>query len=118
MTKQEKQEIVAEVEKQILEKMKGTVIREDTQSVLKKPRDKWFNGQRSHQESISIMYKLFGSYVYWSVWDMIRKLTCYICGTSYVRNLSGNEYANEIAEKLCQTVYDLKMEYTEHETEK
>ena len=35
MTEQEKQEIVSEVEKQILEKMKGTVIREDTQSVLK-----------------------------------------------------------------------------------
>ena len=49
---------------------------------------------------------------------MIRKLTCYICGTSYVRHLSGNEKANEIAEKLCQTVYDLRMEYLEYEKEK
>ena len=116
MTEQEKQEIVSDVEKQILEKMKGTVIREDTQSVLKKPRSKWFTSASCNTESI--MYKLFGTYVYWSVWDMIRKLTCYICGTSYVRNLSGNEMADEVAEKLCQFVYDLRTEYLEHEAKK
>ena len=116
MTEQEKQEIVSEVEKQILEKMKGTVIREDTQSVLKKPRSKWFTSASCNTESI--MYKLFGTYVYWCVWDMIRKLTCYICGTSYVRNLSGNEMADEVVEKLCQFVYDLRTEYLEHETKK
>jgi len=49
---------------------------------------------------------------------MIRKLTCYICGTSYVRNLSGNEMANEVAEKLCQLVFELRTEYLEHEKEK
>lgn len=61
MTEQEKQEIVSEVEKQILEKMKGTVIREDTQSVLKKPRSKWFTSASCNTESI--MYKLFGTYL-------------------------------------------------------
>ena len=116
MTEQEKQEIVSEVEKQILEKMKGTVIREDTHSVLKEPRSKWFTSTSCNQESI--MYKLFGTYIYWSVWEMIRKLTCYICGTSYVRNLLGNEMANEVAEKLCQLVFELRTEYLEHEKEK
>jgi hypothetical protein len=114
MTEQEKQEIVSEVEKQIMSKMKGSLVKEDTQSVLSEPRDKWFR-KGTARYSGSLMYNVFGSYIYWCVWEIIRKLTCYICGTGYVRNLQGNEKAAEIAEKLCQTVYDLRTEYTDEQ---
>ena len=111
MTEQEKKQIIEEVEQSILEKMKGTVVKEDTHSVLKKTREKWFTLNDSSYSSI--MYKIFGSYVYWAVWDCIRKLTCFICGTSYVRNIKDTEFANEVADALCATVYDFAIRYRE-----
>ena len=112
MTDQEKKEIIAEVESSIMEKMKGKCIKEDTQSALSIPRNKWFShGVRSQ----SPMHKEFGNYAYWQVWENIRKLTCLICGVGYCRQLVGNEDAEEIAEKICQFIYDLRKEKLESE---
>lgn len=107
MTEQEKQEIISEIEKRIDEKYKGCLSREDTQSVLKNPREKWFKGYDSP------MHILFGNIIYWQVWELIRKLTCIVCGKQYVRHLADIEYADEVAEKICQFVYELKKEYSE-----
>lgn len=43
MTEQEKNEIIEEVEKRLEKKYKGCLSREDTQSVLKNVREKWFH---------------------------------------------------------------------------
>ena len=110
MTDQEKNEIIDEVEKRLEKKYKGCLSREDTQSVMKNTRDKWFNHD-SIRGKDSPMHKVFGNIIYWQVWELIRKLTCIICGCQYVRHLSGCDYAEEVAERLCQTVYDLKVEY-------
>jgi len=114
MTDQEKKEIIAEVESSIMEKMKGKCIKEDTQSALSTPRNKWF----SHINKPSLMHKEFGNYAYWQVWENVRKLTCLICGVGYCRQLVGNEDAEEIAEKMCQFVYDLRKEKLESEERK
>lgn len=47
----------------------------------------------------------------WQVWEIIRKLTCVVCGKQYVRHLAEVENADEIAEKICQFVYDLAMDF-------
>ena len=52
--------------------------------------------------------------VSWQVWETIRKLTCVICGKQYVRHLAGIEESEEIAEQICQFVYDLRMKYKEN----
>ena len=52
------------------------------------------------------------------VWETIRKLTCVICGKQYVRQLANVENADEIAEKLCQFVYDLKIDFKKQEDAK
>lgn len=110
MTEQEKNEIIEKVEKHLEQKYKGCLSREDTQSVLKNVREKWFTHETQlHKDSP--MHKLFGNIIYWQVWELIRKLTCIICGCQYVRHLAGCDYAEEVAEKLCQTVYDIKVEY-------
>ena len=112
MTEQEKAEILDELEQRINQKYKGCLSREDTQAVLKGVREKWFHNPRSGINSgRSPMHKIFGNIIYWQVWELIRKLTCIICGCQYVRHLAGCDYAEEVAEKLCQTVYDLKKEY-------
>lgn len=111
MTEQEKVEILDELEKRIDQKYKGCLSREDTQSVLKQAREKWFKREPFSNKPDSPMHNAFGNIIYWQVWELIRKLTCVILGCQYVRHLSGNKYAEEVAEKLCQFVYDLKVEY-------
>ena len=110
MTEQEKELLLDERERRIEKKYKGCLTREDTQSVLKEAREKWFSydpvrGPRSP------MFNLFGNIIYWQVWEHIRKLVCVICGCQYVRHLAGVDGANEVAEKLCQAIYDIKREY-------
>ena len=107
-----KQEILSELE----ERLKGVVIREETQAILADVRNKWFTDKRTSNRGCP-MYKLFGAVVFWTVWELIRKLTCLICGVGYVRQLKNSEEANEIAERLCQTVYDLRREYLEKRRE-
>lgn len=110
MTEQEKNEIIEEVERRLEKKYKGCLSREDTQVVLKNAREKWFTRDAIRGKD-SPMHKVFGNIIYWQVWELIRKLTCIICGCQYVRHLSGNKYAEEMAERICQFVYDLKIEY-------
>lgn len=112
MTEKEKAEILDELEKRLDQKYKGCLSKEDTQVVLKNVREKWFhNPTKGWHHLDTPMHKLFGNIIYWQVWELIRKMTCIICGCQYVRHLAGCDYAEEVAEKLCQTVYDLKKEY-------
>ncbi len=106
-----KNEILTELE----EKLKGVVIREDIQNVLSPVRNKWFTDKKSNNKNTP-MYEMFGSVVYWTVWELIRKLTCIICGCGYVRHLSymkNQDEVNMIAETLCQTVFDLRKNFLE-----
>lgn len=103
-----KEEILSELE----ERLKGVVIREDTQSALAATRNKWFK-DKGMWPARSPMYEVFGNVVFWTVWELIRKLTCLICGCGYVRQLKDHDEANDVAERLCQTVYDLRKEFLE-----
>lgn len=107
MTEQEKAEIIAEVERRIDEKYKGVVVREDTQSRLAEPRKKWFRDNNGSGQKSLMAVALGSSITSWAVWEKIRTLTCYICGKSYVRQLTDEDGAEDIAEKLCQLIYDL-----------
>lgn len=113
MTEQEKNEIIDEVEKRLEQKYKGCLSREDTATVLKEVRDKWFKYDKFNGKPESPMHKIFGNIIYWQVWELIRKLTCVICGCQYVRHLAGCEYAEEVADRLCQLVYEMKIEYAD-----
>ena len=116
MTEQEKNEILDELEKRMDKKYKGCLSKEDTHSVLKAPREKWFRDDNGGNSSI--MSEAFDSTIIsWQVWEIIRKLTCVICGKQYVRHLAGIENADEIAEKICQYIYDLKVEFNQKEKE-
>ena len=46
MTEQKEQEIVDRIEKRVLEKLEKSVCKEDTQKVLQRPRNKWFNDEK------------------------------------------------------------------------
>lgn len=115
MTEQEKKELLDELEKRIDEKYKGCLTREDVATTLKAPREKWFRDENGNGRN-SLMTDAFdSSIISWQVWETIRKLTCVICGKQYVRHLANVENADEVAEKLCQFVYDLKMDFEKQE---
>ena len=117
MTEQEKKELLDELEKRIDEKYKGCLTREDVATKLKAPREKWFIDDNGNGRD-SLMTDAFGSTIIsWQVWETIRKLTCVICGKQYVRQLANIKNADEIAEKLCQFVYDLEMGFKNQEDE-
>lgn len=113
MTEQEKNEILDELEKRMEKKYKVCLSREDTQSILSNPRNKWFRDDNGNGHG-SLMAKAFdSSIISWQVWETIRKLTCVVCGKQYVRHLSKVDNADKIAERICQFIYDLKMEVKE-----
>lgn len=114
MTEQEKREIIDELENRMDQKYKRCLAREDTQSVLKNVRTKWFAGPNRFD---SPMFRFFGAVTYWKVWELTRRLTCIICGYKYVRDLSGCSYAEDVAEQLCQTIYNLKLQVNKQEEE-
>lgn len=111
MTEIEKKEILDELEKRFDEKYKGYLKKEDIQTVLKNPRNKWFRDS-SGSGCNSLMSEVFGSSIIsWQVWETIRKLTCIVCGKQYVRHLSEEDHADEIAENICQFIYGLKVKH-------
>lgn len=113
MTVEEKEELKAEILEEVQKSLKGKVIREDVSTTLKEPREYWFvkrtvDGKRVDGKMRSVI----DSVTSWAMWELIRKLTCYICGKSYVRHLEGEgEIASEICNTLCQAVYDLRVKY-------
>ena len=112
MTEKEKAEILDELEHRFEQKYKGIVTREDTQRQLSAPREKWFRDERGSGHNSLMTQALDGnSIVAWAVWERIRTLTCYICGVSYVRQLKDEWNADEVADRLCQTVYELAVEH-------
>lgn len=118
MTEQEKKELLDELEKRMDEKYKGCLTREDVTTTLKAPREKWFKDENGGGHN-SLMSEIFDSpIISWQVWKTIRKLTCVICGKQYVRQLANVENADEVAEKLCQFVYGLKIEFKKQENGK
>ena len=117
MTEQEKNEILNELEARFEKKYKGCLTKEDTQSILKEPRNKWFRDTQGSCSN-SLMADAFdNSIIAWQVWETIRKLTCVVCGKQYVRHLEKDDHAEEIAEELCQFVYDLRESAVEYFTE-
>lgn len=114
MTEQEKTEIIEELEARFCEKYKGILSREDVATTLSEPRNKWFKDPDIRSASIakeSPMVEALGNcFVAWQVWDEIRKLTCRICGKSYVRQLTATDKADEVAEEICALVHKLAMD--------
>ena len=113
MTDIEKQEIIAEVEASVMAKVDKKYGREDTQNVLKAPREKWFGNSDTRYKACPPMREAFGAFIDYQVWEIIRRLTCLIMGRKYVRQLSGDAKAEEVAERICQFVYDLRNEIRE-----
>lgn len=109
MTPEEREQIKAEVLAELRMEFHDELSITNKKAPLSEVREKWFKGGRCNKESL--MYGLFGSCIYWKVWDEIRRLTCYICNERYVGRLTDTETSNEIAEALCQIVFDLRTKY-------
>ena len=107
MTEQEKTEIIEELEARFDAKYKGILSHEDVATTLSEPRNKWFRGEDGGGYGSLMAEALGNTVVAWSVWEEIRKLTCRICGKSYVRQLTDGDKADEVAETLCEMVYRL-----------
>ncbi len=106
MTDAEKKEIVQAVLAEINNAPKPVTARGLTPT-----HEKWFRDENGCA-STSLMGKAFngnGPRAY-SIWELTRRATCAICGAQYVNQLKDTEDANMVADKICQTIYDLAIE--------
>lgn len=117
MTEQEKQEIITEVKKSVMDEMKDKIVKEDTQKTLKIPREKWYGERFSHGRESAMVQAFDTPYMAWEAWDHIRRLTCLVCGVRYVRQLEENQDAERICDEICQKIYDLRIELTKSNDE-
>ena len=110
MTEQEKKEIIDELEKRLADKYLVSRTSEETlYNRLVEPRRKWIRGTGSAKTGK--MEEVFEGCDIWAIWERIRYITCKICGKSYVRQLEENDHADDVAEILCQTIYDLAIKH-------
>lgn len=117
MTDQEKQQLKDELMKEVLSELNRLEDKDHSKQALQEVREKWFKGKKMNRLSTftyeSTMEKAFGKYIPWKVWDEVRRITCRICGAGRLTNLADTTFANYAADKLCQTIYDLRVEYME-----
>lgn len=106
MTEAEKREIVQAV----LAEMNNSA-RAVTARGLTPTHDKWFRDELG-TASTSLMGKAFGNdgTRAYAIWELTRRATCAICGARYVNQLKDLDEANKVADKICQTIYDLAIE--------
>lgn len=113
ITEAEKLEILDELEKRLDGRLKKIPEREVSGRILKAPREKWFSDTDGYCGT-SLMGEAFGSGpTAWEAWEAIRKLTCAVCGVRKVRELKTVEESPVVAEKICQYIYDLAVEFKE-----
>jgi hypothetical protein len=95
MTKDEIDQLKADIKAEILKELTGkdSVTPTSDRGLYNKVRSKYKNK----------LYAVYGVYHYAQVWDHIRRLSCYMAGVKYIRELtpSSEIKAAEIAEKLC-----------------
>lgn len=120
MTDQERAALKAEIMQEVADRFAGVAIREDTQGVLADVRRKWIQGPagtwaQKASKTPSPFYEAFGPIIFWRMWENIRRLVCLAMGVGYVRQIKDPETASELADRLCQTLYDFRMELNERE---
>lgn len=91
-----------------------TEVQKPTPRVFEPTHQKWFRDEVGNA-SFSKMGKAFNlqGYRSYQIWDKLRPVATWICGRRYARDIpvEDAEMANHIADKLCQTVYQLKVEF-------
>jgi hypothetical protein len=83
--------------------IKAEVVKDLTGKDFKSVNSKYGSFDRVREKYRKPLYEKYGCYYWAQVWDNIRRLTCYMVGVRYVRDLtpSKEEMAAEIAETLC-----------------
>lgn len=88
--------------------------KEYTPRLLEPTHTKWFRDEHGNSAS-SKMGKAFGGDGVRTaqIWDHVRPVCTAICGKAYVRQISLDDaaYINEVADKICQLIYESKLEH-------
>lgn len=111
MTNSEKEILKQEILAELTKAAQCKVVSEDVQSKLKPAREYFFGGMSA--KGRSVFKEKLGPFRAYKVWEDVRKLTCTICGVSYVRNIQNTELANEIAIALGELILQSVIKYEE-----
>lgn len=103
MTDAERESIIREVVSRLKAEPNRNTIGD---RVLAPTYHKWFRDGNNPPYDAKMREIMDGQQAY-SVWDLVRRVTCNLCGVKYVRNIKDADKANRIADTICQTIYDL-----------
>ena len=99
----------------------GPEQKKQTPRILTPTQQKWFRDE-SGSSSTSKMGEAFDGkgYKAYQIWDKLRVLAVAIAGKSYVRQIDPEDAdkINEIADRLCQCVYEAREDWKKYKQEK
>lgn len=122
MTPQEYEAMKDQIKAEIMQELSKDKPSERSQQALVPTRRKYINNKsagrhmRGYSEEAP-MRTLFNGVRASQVWDLVRRLTCWIMEQSYVSELKEEGLANEIASQLCETIIDCRKKYLDHNKE-
>lgn len=116
------EEIKAMIDDAVAKALKEQIPQKEfTPRLLSPTHIKWFRDEKGNASNSKMGKAFHGDGVRtYQIWDRVRPICTAICGKAYVRQVSIDdaEYINEVADKLCQLIYDSKIEFDRRKKER
>ncbi len=111
MTEKERAILIDELAEEVIKRIGGN--KQVTPRALFRVHDKWFRDDNGASYKSKMTQALGDPSKGWAIWELVRRATCVICGVQYVRQLKDPDKANEVADTICQLIYDLAVKERE-----
>lgn len=120
--KMNEQELTAFIRDTVQQVMSEQIPKKEfTPRLLEPTHTKWFRDEHGNcsNSKMGIAFHRDGVRTH-QIWDRVRPICTAICGKAYVRQVSVDdaEFINAVADKICQLIYDSKLEFDARKTEK
>ena len=95
--------------------------KEFTPRLLSPTHTKWFRDENGNANRSKMGKAFHGDGVRaYQIWDRVRPICTAICGKAYVSQVSIDDadFINEVADRICQLIYDSKIEFDKRKEER
>ena len=116
MTEQELATLKEQIKAEIIEEMTESNHPSMRKNQLTPTRRKYINdtrfgrGSKPYREPAP-MRTVFDPVKTGHIWELVRRLTCWIMEKSYVQDIAEEDLANEIASDLCEAIINCRKKY-------
>lgn len=118
MTDEQLRELIDAKVKEVLAQQ--NVSQKATPRLFAETHKKWFRDESGASYNCKMNELFHNSVVTYAIWDRVRPIVTNIMGKKMVRQIppEQKDFANKIADRICQVIYDSRKEWVEMEKEK